>query len=109
MMVRIAELEIDSRYLEDYTSILRREAAASVRLEPGVVCIFPMAEQAEPTRIRLLEIYANREAYEAHLQSPHFREYKASTLPMIKSLRLVEMSALDESMMPTIFEKMPRR
>ena len=64
MMVRIAELEVDSRYLEDYTSILRKEAAASVRLEPGVVCIFPMAEQGEPTRIRLLEIYVDREAYE---------------------------------------------
>jgi quinol monooxygenase YgiN len=106
-MVRIAELEVESRYLEDYMSILKKEAAASVRLEPGVVCIFPMAEQAEPTHIRLLEIYINREAYEAHLQSPHFREYKASTLPMIKSLRLVEMSALDVSTMSTLFKKVP--
>ena len=107
MMVRIAELEVEPRYLQDYLAILTKEAAASVRLEPGVVCIFPMAEQAVPTRIRLLEIYASREAYEAHLQSPHFLEYKASTLPMVKSLRLVEMSALDVSMMPALFKKLP--
>ena len=106
MMVRIAELEVESRYLEAYLAILKKEAAASVRLEPGVVCIFPMAEQAEPTRIRLLEIYASREAYEAHLQSPHFLEYKTSTLPMVKSLRLVEMSALDVSAMPALFKKL---
>lgn len=107
MMVRIAEIEVEPRHLEAYLAILRTEAAASVRLEPGVVCIFPMVEQAEPTRIRLLEIYATREAYEAHLQSPHFIEYKASTLPMVKSLRLVEMSAVDVSMMPALFRKLP--
>ena len=107
MMVRIAELEVESHYLQDYLAILTNEAAASVRLEPGVICIFPMAEQAEPTHIRLLEIYASREAYEAHLRSPHFQQYKASTLHMVRSLRLVEMSALDASTMPALFKKLP--
>ena len=105
MMVRIAEIDIEPRYLTDYLAILTKEAAASVRLEPGVICIFPMAEQAEPTRIRLLEIYASRAAYEAHLQTPHFLEYKSSTLPMVKSLKLVEMSTLDASAMTAIFSK----
>lgn len=105
MMVRIAEIEVEPRHLDDYLAILTKEAAASVRLEPGVVCIFPMAEQAEPTRIRLLEIYASKAAYEAHLQSPHFLEYKSSTLSMIKSLRLVDMSMLDPGALPVIFRK----
>ena len=104
-MVRIAEIDVEPRYLNEYLDILKKEAAASVRLEPGVICIFPMAEQAEPTRIRLLEIYASREAYEAHLRSPHFLEYKSSTAPMIRSLRLVDMSALDASAVPAIFRK----
>lgn len=104
-MVRIAEIDVEPRYLNEYLAILKTEAAASVRLEPGVICIFPMAEQAEPTRIRLLEIYANREAYEAHLQSPHFLEYKSSTLSMIRSLRLVDMSMLDASAIPAVFKK----
>jgi hypothetical protein len=42
-----------------------------------------------------------------YLQSPHFLEYKASTLPMVKSLRLVEMSALDVSAMPALLRKLP--
>lgn len=105
MMVRIAEIDVEPRHLQDYLAILKKEAAASVQLEPGVICILPMAEQAEPTRIRLLEIYASREAYEAHVQSPHFLEYKSSTLHMVKSLRLVEMSTLDASVIPVIFRK----
>jgi quinol monooxygenase YgiN len=105
MMVRIAEIDVEPRYLNEYLAILKQEAAASVRLEPGVICIFPMAEQAEPTRIRLLEIYASRDAYEQHLRSPHFLEYKSSTLPMVRSLRLVEMSAIDASTLPALFRK----
>src|SRR3954470_4913069 len=46
MMVRISEIEIHSDYLEEYRGILKEEASASVRLEPGVVAIFPMYQHA---------------------------------------------------------------
>lgn len=106
MMVRIAEIEIDPAFLQEYIAILKEESSASVRLEPGVVCIYPMFQKESPTSIRLLEIYANRAAYEAHLQTPHFKHYKTTTLKMVKSLRLVEMSAIDEATMGEIFLKM---
>lgn len=105
MLVRIAEIEIDPRHAAEYLGILKREAAASVKLEPGVVCIFPMTERSQPNHVRLLEIYASQEAYEAHLKSPHFLEYKSSTLPMIKSLRLVDMNALDVTSLTSLFVK----
>jgi hypothetical protein len=47
MMVRIAEVEVEPGYLQDYLAILSKEAAASVRLEPGVVCIFPSPGEAQ--------------------------------------------------------------
>lgn len=40
MMIRMAEIEIDSAYVGEYIAILKEEAAASVRLEPGVICIY---------------------------------------------------------------------
>ncbi len=105
-MVRIAEIEIVPAELENYKAILTEEAAASVRLEPGVICIFPMYRKDRPTSVRLLEIYASRAAYEAHIKSPHFQHYKTATLPMVKSLKLVEMTALDPATMPLLFEKL---
>ena len=105
LMVRIAEIEIKPEHLEAYKSILQVEAAASVKLEPGVIAIFPMYEKEEPTRVRILEIYANKEAYEAHLKTPHFLHYKTETLKMVKSLRLAEMTPLDKETMPEIFKK----
>ncbi|MGB6153341.1 MAG: putative quinol monooxygenase [Pricia sp.] len=109
MMVRIAEIEVKADYLDAYISILKEEAEASVRLEPGVICIFPIFQKENPSQIRLLEIYADKAAYESHLQSPHFKHYKESTLPMVKSLQLVDMEAIDIETMASIFKKMNTR
>lgn len=106
MMVRIAALEIHSEYLEEYMTILKEESEASVRLEPGVICIFPMFENEHPNQIRLLEIYRNEEAYQSHLKTPHFLKYKTSTLKMVKSLELIDMTTIDPSSMDWIFNKL---
>ena len=63
-----------------------------------------MYQKENPAEIRILEIYADKEAYEAHLQTPHFKHYKTSTLKMVKSLKLIDMNAIDEQTMPTILK-----
>ena len=105
MMIRISEIEIDSNYLNEYNTILKEESRASVQLEPGVIAIYPMYQKANPTHIRILEIYANREAYEAHLKTSHFQKYKTTTLKMVKSLKLVDMNNIDSETMAHIFRK----
>jgi quinol monooxygenase YgiN len=106
LMIRIAELEIDSSYLAEYNNILKEESRVSLQLEPGVIAIFPVYQKQDPTQIRILEVYANREAYESHLKTPHFLKYKSSTLKMVKSLKLVEMNSIDPEGMKEIFHKL---
>ena len=79
LVMRIAEIEVDARFVKEYAAALTEEADASVRLEPGVISIFPMHQKERATLIRILEIYADRAAYESHLMSPHFLKYKATT------------------------------
>lgn len=105
MMVRIAELEIETDYLDEYLEILKEESEASLRLEPGVICIYPMFQKENPTQIRLLEIYANKEAYESHLKTPHFQKYKTTTAEMVKDLKLIDMEAIDPVSMSMVFKK----
>lgn len=105
-MIRISEIEIYPDSLDQYKAILKEEAAASVRLEPGVLSIFPMYQKKDATQIRIVEIYASREAYEGHLKTPHFQRYKATTLSMVKSLQLVDMEAIDAATMTGIFRKL---
>jgi 4-carboxymuconolactone decarboxylase len=89
-MVRLAKLVIDSNQLETYKAALKEEIEASLRLEPGVLTLYAVAEKNNPAHITILEIYADTEAYKGHLQTPHFIKYKTGTKDMVKSLELVE-------------------
>src|SRR3954463_2938073 len=89
-LVRIAELEIDPARLADYTAALRQEIETSVRVEPGVLAIYAVAEKDDPTKLRFFEMYADEAAYRSHIDSPHFRTYVTTTKDMITSRRLIE-------------------
>jgi quinol monooxygenase YgiN len=105
MIIRISEIEVDSNYIQDYKLILKEESRASVELEPGVISIYPMYQKENPAQVRILEIYADKEVYEQHLKTPHFLKYKTTTLKMVKSLKLVDMEAIDPQTMKEIFRK----
>ncbi len=89
-VVRMAELEIDPAQLDAYRALLTEEIEASVRIEPGVLALNAVAVKGSPNQIRILEVYANQAAYEAHLKTQHFLKYKSGTAAMVRSLRLVE-------------------
>ena len=89
-MVRLAKLVIDSTQLENYKAALKEGIETAVRLEPGVLTLYAVAEKDNPTHITILEIYADANAYKAHLQTSHFIKYKNGTKDMVKSLELIE-------------------
>jgi len=105
MMVRISEIEIIPEFLEEYKLILKEESAVSVKIEPGVIALFAMYQKENPVQVRIVEIYANKEAYQSHLKTPHFQHYKTTTVKMVKSLKLVDMTDVDSQTMPGIFKK----
>ncbi len=93
-MVRIAKIVVDPAQLEAYKAAAKEEIDASVRLEPGVLTLYAVAEKGNPTHITILEIYADINAYKTHIQTPHFLKYKTGTKAMVKSLELVEVDPL---------------
>ena len=50
-VVRIAELEIDPTQLESYQAVVKEEMETSVRVEPGVLAIYCVAEKDNPNRL----------------------------------------------------------
>lgn len=89
-MVRLAKLTIDSIQLESYKMFLKEEIEASIKLEAGVLTLYATFEKNKPTHLTILEIYADKNAYEKHIQTPHFKKYKIGTNGMVKALELVE-------------------
>ena len=66
------------------------EINESMRLEPGVRSLYAVSEMERPTHFTILEIYADRSAYEAHIKSAHFLKQKTGTKDMVKSLELID-------------------
>ena len=89
-VVRIADLDIDPVHLDSYTAIVREEIETSVRVEPGVIAIYAVADKERLSRLRFFEIYVDDEAYRAHIASPHFRTYFEATQSMILDRKLIE-------------------
>jgi quinol monooxygenase YgiN len=90
LYVRVAEIEIDPAELEAYKAAVKAEIERSVLIEPGVLALYAVADRDNPTHVLVFEMYADREAYEAHLETPHFKQYKATTQGMVRSLKLRE-------------------
>jgi quinol monooxygenase YgiN len=90
----MAELEIDPDRLEAYRVLLTEEIEASIALEDGVISLSAVSIRDNPNRIRILEVYADQQAYEAHLRTPHFLKYKSETAGMVTSLTLIEVDPI---------------
>ena len=93
-LVRLSKITVDPAQLDAYNAFLTEEIEASIRLEPGVLTLYATAEKEAPHKVTILEIYADRTAYESHLQTPHFQKYKQGTLSMVKELELVDVKPL---------------
>jgi quinol monooxygenase YgiN len=86
--VRLAEIEIDPAQLDAYKTAVKEQIEAAVRLEPGVLALYSVADKENPAHIFVFEMYADVEAYKAHLETAHFKRYKVATQDMVKSLKL---------------------
>lgn len=93
-LVRLSKITVDPTQIDAYNAFLKEEIEASMRLEPGVLTLYATAEKDAPYKVTILEIYADRAAYEKHLQTPHFQKYKQETLEMVKELELVDVKPL---------------
>ena len=92
--VRLSRITVDSARLEEYNAYLKEEIEASMRLEPGVLVLYAVAEKERPNHVTILEIYADEAANKSHIATPHFQKYKKETLDMVQSLELVDTTPL---------------
>ena len=93
-LVRLSKIVVDPARIDEYNAMLKEEIETSVAVEPGVLTLYAMAEKDAPNKIAILEIYADRDAYESHLKTPHFIKYKQGTLDMVKDMQLIDTNPL---------------
>lgn len=96
-IVRLSKIEVYPEHLEEYMKYAAEVGEVSLRTEPGVLTMYAVSEKDNPCHVTILETYANREAYEKHIASPHFRKYKEGTLHMVKSLTLSDQTPVNSA------------
>jgi quinol monooxygenase YgiN len=99
-MVRIAKIKVDPLQLEKYNTALKEQMTTAVRVEPGVLTYYAVAEKTDPASISILEIYADTAAYKLHIETPHFKKYKETVKDMVKSLELIDVTLIGSAKKP---------
>jgi len=57
--------------------------ARNARKEPGCKQFEVLVDPNDRTKIMLYEVYNDEAAFEAHQQTPHFKEYVAEAVPLL--------------------------
>ena len=89
-LVRIAEIEIDPARIDEYKALLAGVMERSMALEPGVLSLSAASLSDAPPIFRVFEVYRDGAAYQDHLQTDHFRAYKAKVETIVRALVLHE-------------------
>lgn len=99
-MVRLAKITVDPLQLNKYNSALKEQMTTAIRLEPGVLTYYAVADKSDPSHITILEIYADTAAYQSHITTAHFKKYKETVKDMVKSLELVDVNLIASAKKP---------
>ena len=72
MHVLVVTIDIKPEFTERFITAMLDDARGSVRNEPGCVRFDVIQDGANPNRIYLYEVYADKTAFDHHLTTPHF-------------------------------------
>ncbi|CAM3732876.1 putative quinol monooxygenase [Mucilaginibacter galii] len=99
-VVRVAKVRVDAGQLVQYNKALKEQMETAIRLEPGVLSYYAVADKKDHTSITIFEIYANMASYKAHIETPHFKKYKTTVAHMVKSLELTDVDIIGVAKKP---------
>src|SRR5713101_6541286 len=70
-MVRLARIKVDPMQLDRYNAALKEQMTTAIRVEPGVLSYYAVADKTVPSNITIFEIYVDTSAYNFHITTPH--------------------------------------
>lgn len=93
--VNMAEIVVKPECREAFLASVREEMRESLRVEPGVVALYMVADKNDENRLLFFEIYADDEAYQKHRDTPHFKKYIETTKDMAVSKEVIQTAPLE--------------
>ncbi len=75
--------QIKAETVEDFLPLMIANAEASLKDEPGCRQFDVCTDPDRPGDVFLYELYDDADAFQAHLQTPHFKSFDANVAGMI--------------------------
>ncbi|MET3356582.1 UNVERIFIED_ORG: quinol monooxygenase YgiN [Xanthobacter viscosus] len=91
--VVIAEFDVEPARLADFLAVARDDAAHSVVDEPGCQQ-FEVTVLEGASTVVFFEVYDDRAAFDAHLETPHLARFRDAFPALIRSEPTVRFGAL---------------
>lgn len=85
-LVVFVTVKLKPNSIEAFLPLIRENATASVRDEPGCHVFDIIQPKDEADTIYLYEVYAGDQAFEAHKQTSHYEAFFKDAEGMVKSL-----------------------
>lgn len=77
-------VDVKSGGEEDFLAAITANMRTSVEVEPGVLVMYAATLADQPSRWVFWEVYASAEAYAAHRETQHFKDYIAATESIVE-------------------------
>lgn len=79
----IVHLQAKPDQVDQFMEMALENAAATRSTEPGCQQFDVLVDPEDKTRIAFYEVYDNKQAFETHQQTPHFKKYFENALPLL--------------------------
>jgi autoinducer 2-degrading protein len=83
--VLMVHLQTKPEHRDQFMEMALENAAAARSSEPGCQQFDVVIDAEDRNRIAFYEVYESKEAFEAHLETPHFRKYLEHAVPLLVS------------------------
>ena len=80
----VVEFRLKPGGRERFVELVALNAATSTRDEPGCRRFDVLLPEDGEDRVDLYEIYDDAEAFAAHLETPHFKRFKAASADLVE-------------------------
>ncbi|RAW02158.1 putative quinol monooxygenase [Pseudochryseolinea flava] len=94
LFLKLVEIEIKEKGIDDFLMLSKNTVLPGIRSEPGLLMMYAISLKTTPTRVYVLEVYANEDAYKRHLISSHFLEFKRKSKRIIKRLKMTNVTPI---------------
>jgi len=83
MLIVTVEFEVDPKHVHEFRSAMMRQASDSLESESACRQFDVCFAADQETRCFLYEQYDDRAAFDAHLQTNHFRQFDQTVAPWV--------------------------